>query len=144
MVNVILKPCQVQVNRDYVFIFLKSRCFTVEINNKIYEFIPKKETRVIVNRKTGKIVNSDALLAFERDNCLVYKAISELTFMPEFLIEIYYIAKPYYKENQTKGLAYETDIIIKELERMNVKRLIDQALDDKDEKRFYKLLKYLK
>lgn len=144
MVNVMLKPCHIQVNKDYVFILLENCFFTVEIDHERYEFVPKKETRVIVNRESGKIENTNAILAFEKENKLVYIAMSELILMPEFLIEIYYIAKPYYKDVSNDTIANETEMVIMEMEQVNVKRLIDYALDEKDEGRFYELVQLLK
>jgi len=139
-----LNPCQVQVNQDNIFILLKDSCFTMEIDQHIYEFVAQKESKVIVNRETGKIENTDSTMAFKKDDDLVYIAMSELTLMPEFLIEIYYVAKPYYKDKQKSSLATETDRIISQLEQQNIKRLIDRALDEKNEKEFYELIKYLK
>jgi len=144
MVNVMLKPCQVQVNRDNIFILLKDSYFTMEIDKNIYEFVDQKERKVIVNRETGKIENTDSMMAFKKEDNIVYIALSELTLMPEFLIEIYYIAKPYYKNKQKRTLANETDLIISELEQQNVKRLIDRALDEKNKKEFHELIKLLK
>lgn len=144
MVNVMLKPCQVQVNRDNIFILLKDSYFTMEIDKNIYEFVDQKERKVIVNRETGKIENTDSMMAFKKEDNIVYIALSELTLMPEFLIEIYYIAKPYYKNKQKRTLANETDFIISELEQQNIKRLIDRALDEKNKKEFHELIKFLK
>lgn len=144
MVNVMLKPCQVQVNRDNIFILLKDSYFTMEIDKNIYEFVDQKERKVIVNRETGKIENTDSMMAFKKEDNIVYIALSELTLMPEFLIEIYYIAKPYYKNKQKRTLANETDLIISELEQQNIKRLIDRALDEKNKKEFHELIKFLK
>jgi len=144
MVNVMLKPCQVQVKEGNVYILLKDRCFTVEINNKVYEFVPTREKEVVVSRRTGKIENKEAVLAFKKEDNIVYITMSELILMPEFLIEIHYIAKPYYEEEKTDPLIKETDAIINELEQMNVKRLIDKALDEGDKESFNQLIKFLK
>jgi len=142
MINVMLNPCQVHVREDYIYIVLKNCSFTLEFNHKVYEFVPTRDNVVIVNRKTGKIENSEAVLAFRKDGSIFYFTMAELTLMPEFLIEIHFIAEPYY-EKDLQADTEEEDTVITELEQQNVKRLIDQALDEKDEQKFFHLLKYL-
>jgi uncharacterized protein YpiB (UPF0302 family) len=63
--------------------------------------------------------------------------------MTDFLVELHRIAKPYYYPENKSPEIYDIDMVIEELEQLNIKRLIDYALDQGDRESFYKLLKML-
>ena len=70
---------------------------------------------------------------------------TKLIYHPDFLDQVNRIAKPYYFKDSQDDLIGKTEInlIIDELEQQNKKRLIDKALDERDEELFYKLLNIL-
>ncbi|MUV39037.1 hypothetical protein JNUCC1_02909 [Lentibacillus sp. JNUCC-1] len=148
MVSVrVLKPYYLKVDRDYIRVILAYQYFTIAINGEIYQFVPKKDREIIIDRKTQKIVNTDAVLTFQKGVEVKYVPMVDLISVPDFLIQLYAITKTYYKESdrlQEKSVdeAY-TELIISELENMNVKREIDKALDNRDEQAFRDLVEQL-
>ncbi|MGM8212535.1 IDEAL domain-containing protein, partial [Virgibacillus sp. W0430] len=94
--------------------------------------------------KTQEVANIEAKFAFQKGKDIIYITMKKLISLPDFLIQLHTIVKPYYADEEGKNNSKREDAcIITELERHNVKRLIDTALDERDEKSFYKLVKLL-
>lgn len=143
----ILRPYHIKVNEEYIHLQLEHQFFSIYINGEEYQFAPMESKEIRVNRKTKKIDNTDATFAFQNQDEVVYMSMSKLIYHPQFLNQVYHIAKPFYykdhTETETNVDDSEITLIIAELEQMNKKRLIDQALDNRDEELFYKLTQTL-
>src|SRR5690625_337361 len=141
----ILRPYHIKVNEKYVHLRLENQFFTIYLNGEEYQFIPIEAKEIRVDRETKKIDNVDAKFAFQKGEDVVYISMAKLIYHPDFLNQVYQIAKPYYYKDFQDTLIdkSEVDLIIDELEQENKKRLIDKALDERDEKLFYKLLETL-
>src|SRR5699024_4111052 len=141
-----LKPYYVKVDREYLRLILGYQYFTVFMNDAEYEFIPTESKEIKINRRTRKIENIEDKFAFQKGTDVIYITMNELIYLPDFMIHLYDIAKPYYTRDIDAKQQEENDTneaIIDELERLNVKRMIDKALDERDEESFYTLLKML-
>ncbi|MFD2044965.1 IDEAL domain-containing protein [Ornithinibacillus salinisoli] len=140
-----LKPYYIKSNENYVRIILAYQYFAVVINKKVYQFIPVEAKEIRINRSTRKVENIGARFAFQKGKDIVYMTMSELLSLPDFLYQLHTIAKPYYNcvDVESNEQENETAIIIDELEHLNVKRLIDNALDERDEEAFRTLVKLL-
>ncbi|WP_085991335.1 IDEAL domain-containing protein [Oceanobacillus senegalensis] len=147
-----LKPYYIKTDSKYVRIVLAYQYFSVVIDNKDYQFIPIEANEFRINRRTQKVENIDAKFAFQHGKEVVYLTLAKLITLPDFLQQLHAIAGSYYiretketneMEESKKDNSIESAIIIEELEKMNVKRLIDKALDDRDEAVFKELVKYL-
>nr|WP_155669053.1 IDEAL domain-containing protein [Ornithinibacillus caprae] len=140
-----LKPYYIKSNENYVRIILAYQYFAVVINKKVYQFIPVEAKEIRINRRTRKVENIGARFAFQKGKDIVYMTMSELLSLPDFLFQLHTIAKPYYEnvEEEKNQSINESAIIIDELEHLNVKRLIDRALDERNEEAFYNLVKLL-
>lgn len=68
---------------------------------------------------------------------------SELINIPDFLIKLYFITKPHIDYVQTENLNEDIDVIMDQLVQQNIKRLIDKALDERNEEAFYDLIALL-
>lgn len=151
MVSVkMLKPYYIKTDKEYVRIVLAYQYFSVVINDKDYQFIPIEANEFRINRRTQKVENVDAKFAFQNGKEVVYLTLAKLITLPDFLQQLHAIAGSYYiDESKEKKLQnqseqdFESAIIIEELEKMNVLRLIDKALDERDEQAFRELIKYL-
>ncbi|HLR52110.1 MAG TPA: IDEAL domain-containing protein [Candidatus Avamphibacillus sp.] len=141
----ILTPYHIKVSEEYIHLKLEHQFFSIYINDEEYQFVPNESKEIIVNRKTGEIFNTDATFAFQKVEEVVYIPMSKLIYHPHFLNQVFQIAKPYYqKEEKTRDVdKAEIDLIILELEQQNKRRLIDKALDNRDEELFYKLIQML-
>lgn len=141
-----LKPYRVTCDEKYIYITLAYRYFDILINHEVYQFIPIEEKDVKLNRYTRQIVNRDARFAFQRDNKIVYVQMTDLMILPQFLHGLNKIIDQFFKskvEKKHKNHLDNVDLIIYELERENIKRLIDRSLEEKDEETFHQLVKKL-
>jgi len=149
MVSVkMLKPYYIKLNSKYIRIILAYQYFSLLIDKKVYHFVPIEGQEILVNRKTKQIVNTDTKLAFQKGKDITYFTIGKLTALSDFMDQIEEIIRPYDDSStldpkEKEIISKQTERIIKDLERDNIKRLIDQALDEKDEATFKSLVKML-
>ncbi|SDQ24534.1 IDEAL domain-containing protein [Virgibacillus salinus] len=139
-----LKPYYIKADDNYVRVILAYQYFAVFINNKVYQFVPIESKEIRINRRTKKVENLGARFAFQKGKDIIYMAMSELISLPDFLVQLHSIADPYYLNKEIKSEPnYESEAIIDELEQLNMKRLIDKALDNRDYEAFQSLVKLL-
>lgn len=143
-----LKPYYIKIDARTVRVILAYQYFSVLINGELYQFIPVEAKEIRINRKTKKIENIGARFAFQKDKDIIYIAMTKLISLPDFLLQLYAIVESYYSKEEVLDIdsdetGYESALLIDELERLNVKRLIDQALDERNEEAFNELVKYL-
>ncbi|WP_156288267.1 IDEAL domain-containing protein [Oceanobacillus salinisoli] len=141
-----LKPYYIKTDNEYVRIVLAYQYFSVMINEKDYQFIPIEANEFRINRRTQKVENVDAKFAFQNGKDVVYLTLAKLITLPDFLQQLHSIAGSYYIDEDNEVSTeknIESAIIIDELENWNVRRLIDKALDERDEHAFHELIKYL-
>jgi len=145
----LLKPYYIKMNSEYIRVILAYQYFSLIINKKVYHFIPIEGQEILVNRKTKQVVNTETKFAFQNGKDIVYLTMKKLTTLEDFMNQLDDIIKPYYDKKVEKHKKYEekiddqTAIIISKLEKQNIIRLIDKALDEKDEKMFRYLTKLL-
>ncbi|WP_164218300.1 IDEAL domain-containing protein [Virgibacillus sp. YIM 98842] len=137
------KPYHLEANDDYLYLVLAKSDFTILINNKEYQFIPLKAKKIKINLTNGQVDNPNDIFAFQRDNDIIYITLTRFLQMTDFLVELHRIAKPYCYPERKFYEIYDHEMVIDELERLNIKRLIDRALDERDRDSFYQLLKKL-
>src|SRR5690625_4143179 len=139
-----LKPYYIKTDAYKMRVILAYQYFSILISKEVYHFVPLENKEIVIDRKTKQIVNIDDRFAFQKGKDLIYFKISELISLPDFLIQLYFIVESYdarIQKNPQDMQRQETEFIIQELERMNVKKLIDIALDERDETSFYSLVK---
>ncbi|MFD1334183.1 IDEAL domain-containing protein [Oceanobacillus iheyensis] len=137
-----LKPYYVKTEEKFVRIILAYQYFSVMMNKKVYQFIPVEANEIRIDRKTKRIVNTDAVFAFQNGKDIITISMSQLISIPEFLEQLHGIAESYYLTEESTSITdqqKEVHRIIKELEINNIKRLIDKALDQQDYDMFIKL-----
>ena len=141
-----LKPYYIKTEKNYVRIILAYQYFSVVIKNRVFQFIPVEANEIRLNRRTEKIENIDAVFAFQNGKDIVNVPMAKLITLPDFLEQIEKIGKPYYFKNSHKEIKDEQSDnaeLIAELEKENIIRLIDKALDERDEQAFNELTKLL-
>src|SRR5699024_2779441 len=137
----LLKPYYIKMNSEYIRVILAYQYFSLIINKKVYHFIPIEGQEILVNRNTKQVVNTETKFAFQNGKDIVYLTMKKLTTLDDFMNQLDDIIKPYY-DHTLKRKKYEekideqTELMIVELEKKNVFRLIDKALDEKDEEMF--------
>ena len=139
----LLKPYCIKTDAENIYVLLDEEHFTISIQNEIYQFISIKSKEFVINRYTKKIENLDATFAFQKDDKIFYLSMSELINIPDFLIKLYFLTKEHINYNREDNKNDNIEVIIDELEHLNVKRLIDKALDERNEEAFYDLIAML-
>lgn len=139
-----LKPYYIKGDTDYVRVVLAHNYFSLLIKEQVYHFIPIEAKEIKINRRTKKIVNVNDRFAFQKGQEIIYIAMGELITLPDFLIQLYFIIESYDARSMLQSEEMGESDVIKTLERANIKRLIDKALDERDEVAFYQLMKTLK
>lgn len=143
-----LKPYYIKMNADYIKVILAYKYFTLLIDNELYHFVPIEGREILINRKTKKVVNTETKFAFQKDDDIIYITMKKLTSLVDFMDQLGEIIKPYYEKSSTNkedDIKYSnsTKKLISKLESDNIKRLIDESLDDRDIQRFKELVKLL-
>lgn len=139
----ILKPYHIKVDEQFIRLKLEHQFFSIYVDGEEYQFIPNEAKEIRVDRHNKKIDNIDATFSFQKGEKVISLSMAKLIYQPDFLNQVYTITRPYYKDVvETSINKTELELIIDELERANRKRLIDQALDAKDEKAFYELVEF--
>ncbi|HLR42074.1 MAG TPA: IDEAL domain-containing protein [Pseudogracilibacillus sp.] len=146
MVSVkLLKPYYIKMNAEYIRVILAYQYFSLIINKKVYHFIPIEGQEILVNRNTKKVVNTETKFAFQNGNDVVYLTMKKLVSLKDFMAQLDEIIQPYEKHLQKNKIVKDevddqTALFMKELERKNILRMIDKALDEKDENAFRELV----
>ncbi|WP_077328082.1 IDEAL domain-containing protein [Virgibacillus siamensis] len=140
-----LKPYYIKADNEFIRVILAYQYFSVLIDEQVYQFVPTEAKEIRINRKTQKVENMGARFAFQKGKDIVYLTMTELISLPDFLLQLDVIAQPYYifEEEKQNNQIDETALIIHELENMNLRRLIDQSLDERDKGKFISLTKLL-
>lgn len=153
----LFKPYYIKMGDDRMRLILAYKYFSVIINHEEYQFVPLKGKEIKVNVRTKEILNTNARYAFKKEKEVKYISLKKLTEIPDFMKRLEKAIQPYHEgllkeernrrqqEIARKKIEQEKqDKVIIELERKNLKRLIDKALDEKDKDTFEKLIKLLR
>lgn len=141
-----LKPYYIKADENNIRVILAYQYFSIFIKGEVYQFIPIEEKEIRLHRETREISNINAEFAFQRGKKIVRIAMTELVSLPNFLTLLHSIIEEFYKKNNILNegkVPSENEGMVRELERLNLYRLIDKALDERDENLFYKLTKLL-
>ncbi|HLR22767.1 MAG TPA: hypothetical protein VK100_03490 [Pseudogracilibacillus sp.] len=144
-----LKPYYIKMNSEYIRVILAYQYFSLLINNNVYHFVPIEGQEILVNRKTKQVVNTETKFAFQKGKDVIYMTMKKLTSLSDFMDQLESIVQPYYDKSvmlpfKKDGLNIDTEELIKEMEEQNVKRLIDFAIDERDEQAFHQWIDVLK
>ncbi len=143
-----LKPYYIKKEKNFLRIFLAYQYFSVVMQNKVFQFIPVESNEIRLNRRTEKIENIDAVFAFQNGKEIINVPMVKLITLPEFLEQIHEIGRPYYFNSPSDPAVKEREddhsTAIAELEEQNILRLIDKALDERNEQNFHELTRLLK
>ncbi|NLI67810.1 MAG: IDEAL domain-containing protein [Bacilli bacterium] len=143
-----LKPYYIKLNSEYIRIILAYQYFSLLIDNKLYHFVPIEGREILINRKTRKVVNTETKFAFQKGKDIIYITMKKLTSLVDFMDQLEEIIKPYYENHVIEfeediQLSDATNQLIEKLEKENIKRLIDQSLDERDADSFHELVRML-
>ncbi|GAE95087.1 hypothetical protein JCM21714_4296 [Gracilibacillus boraciitolerans JCM 21714] len=128
-----LKPYYVKEEDKYIRVVLAYQYFSLMMDGEVYHFVPPLEAREIrINRGTQKIENKDAVFVFQKGKQYRRISLADLMKVKDFQQHLSSILSPYMIMPQTEVKKDNIDHVIMELERSNLLRLIDRALDEKN------------
>ena len=140
MLNIkMLKPYYVKEDKRFIRVVLAYQYFSLFIDQELYQFVPMESREIIIDRSRKRVHNVFDIFVFQRGKKMVYVSVADLLALPEFITQLDSIVSPYYDDDeQLEGQESmeEVNEIIVELERENLRRLIDRAIDEEDRDRF--------
>ncbi|WP_173915578.1 IDEAL domain-containing protein [Halobacillus sp. Marseille-Q1614] len=142
MLNIkMLKPYYVKEDKRFIRVVLAYQYFSLFIDEELYQFIPMESREIIYDRESKRIHNVFDIFVFQRGKRTVYVSVADLLKLPDFLTHLHSIIMPFDTEKKEVIKVEESQMeeIIVELEKENLRRLIDGALDDHDMNRFKEL-----
>ncbi len=131
-----LKPYYVKEDERFIRVVLAYQYFSLLIDEELYQFVPMEAREIIIDRERNRVHNVFDIFVFQRGKNMIYVSVGDLLKMPDFLARLNSIISPFIKEQEVAGESEETREIIKELEKNNLRRLIDQAIDKEDQTAF--------
>ncbi|SER52179.1 IDEAL domain-containing protein [Gracilibacillus ureilyticus] len=132
----VFKPYYVKEEGKYIRVVLAYQYFSLLMDEKVYHFVPLESREIRINRDTKEIENKDAVFVFQKGKKYNRIALVDLMKVKDFQEHLSQILNPYITLPKPTVKPDEIDFIIMELERNNLIRLIDKALDEKDEMNF--------
>lgn len=129
-----LRPYYMKKDDKHVHVVFAYQYFSLLKDGKIYQFVPLEAREIKVNRHSHCIENLNDVFIFQRGREYHSLPLSELAKAQDFMEQLYdlidhFLIKPAPEEKEVKSL-------INRLERDNINRLIDKALDERDKQAF--------
>ncbi|MFC7685797.1 IDEAL domain-containing protein [Ureibacillus sp. GCM10028918] len=140
-----MKPFYTKVNGKTLRLVFAYQYFSIVKDDELYHFVPVEGKEMIIDLETKQIENLSEIFVFQRGNRFIRLPLYQLLLISnvhEHLTPILDQATtPEDKTNSVQKEQSETEIqiMIRELEEQNLEHLINQALENRDEKRFYEL-----
>ncbi|MBH0230692.1 IDEAL domain-containing protein [Halobacillus yeomjeoni] len=143
MLNIkMLKPYYVKEDKRFIRVVLAYQYFSLFIDNELYQFVPVESREIIIDRTRKRVHNVFDIFVFQRGKKMVYVSVADLLHTPEFITHLKTIIEPYYEEEDSlEDDVYSDEVqgVIKELEKANLRRLIDHSIDTNDPDAFQTL-----
>ncbi|SDK02823.1 IDEAL domain-containing protein [Sediminibacillus albus] len=128
------KPYYIKEERDCIRVVLAYQYFSLLLDDKVYQFVPLEAREIRVNRETRKVENEDDVFVFQKGKEYNRLPLSDLIRLKDFLTQLNTIIHPYLLKSPQ--IMDEAESIIEQLEKENLKRLIDKALEAGDKGEF--------
>ena len=140
-----MKPFYTKVSGKTLRLVFAYQYFSIVKDDELYHFVPVEGKEMIVDLETKQIENLSEIFVFQRGNRFIRLPLYQLLLISnvhEHLTPILDKATTHEETDNIKPkeeIESEMQKMIRELEEQNLERLIDQALETRDEKSFYEL-----
>lgn len=131
-----LKPYYVKEEKTRIRVVLAYQYFSLSMDDELYYFVPMEAREIRINRETQQIENKDAVFVFQKGKQYHRISLAELMMVKDFKEHLASILNPYIVMSSEDIEQHNINQVILELERSNILRLIDRALDEKNEENF--------
>ncbi|RUL53197.1 MULTISPECIES: IDEAL domain-containing protein [Lysinibacillus] len=141
-----MKPFYTKVNGKNLRLVFAYQYFSIVKDDELYHFVPVEGKEMIVNLETKQIENMSEIFVFQRGNRFIRMPLYQLLLISNVHEHLSPILEKASTKEETVNLLpkdeeeSEVKKMIRHLEELNLDRLIDEALEKRDEKRFYDLL----
>ena len=140
-----MKPFYTKVNGKTLRLVFAYQYFSIVKDDELYHFVPVEGKEMIIDLETKQIENLSEIFVFQRGNRFIRLPLYQLLLISNVHEHLTPILNKATTSEETVTLVPKEKIesemqkVIRELEVQNLERLIDQALENRDEKRFYEL-----
>lgn len=131
-----LKPYYVKEEKTRIRVVLAYQYFSLSMDDELYYFVPMEAREIRINRETQQIENKDVVFVFQKGKQYHRISLAELMMVKDFKEHLASILNPYIVMSSEDIEQHNINQVILELERSNILRLIDRALDEKNEENF--------
>ncbi|WP_138419501.1 IDEAL domain-containing protein [Aquibacillus sediminis] len=139
-----LKPYYVKEETNCIRVVLAYQYFSLSLDDKVYQFVPLESREIRINRETQQVENENDVFVFQKGKEYSRVALSELLKLSDFKAHLNSIIHPYLNNDKTPIKTEEINHVIIDLEKQNLKRLIDEALEKRDYDKFIEYTDKLK
>lgn len=147
-----LKPFYTKTNQNTLRLVFAYQYFSIIKDEEVFHFIPIEGKEILIDLATKEVQNLSEVFVFQRGNRFVRLPLYQLLLVSnvhEHLQPIIEASREKESIHQSNGkgeadieidISQEVVSIVNSLEEGNLARLIDQALTERNEEMFYKLL----
>ncbi|WP_347862373.1 IDEAL domain-containing protein [Salimicrobium sp. PL1-032A] len=133
-----LQPYAVVDDGPFLRIIFDYAYLRLNVDEETYQFIPTESCEIFINKDLNKVHNLFDVFTFENGEEVLHMTVIDLMHIKQFRSALHRLVHSFY-EKRTKIPAEEVTAIIEELEKGNILRLIDEAIDEGDEGSFLEL-----
>ncbi|WP_407271070.1 IDEAL domain-containing protein [Radiobacillus sp. PE A8.2] len=137
------KPYYIKEETDHIRVVLAYQYFSLSLDDQVYQFVPLEAREIRINRKTQEVENQGDVFVFQKGKEYSRVTLSELLKLKDFKTRLSSIIHPYINGDKTPIEKDEINEVVEQLEKENLKRLIDQTLEDRNYQAFKKYTKIL-
>lgn len=140
-----MKPFYTKASGETLRLVFAYQYFSIMKDNELFHFVPIEGKEIIVNIKTMQIENLSEIFVFQRGNRFLRLPLYQLLLISNIHEHLAPILEEAANKSETinivpHGENAEVKHLIRSLESENIDRLIDEALSNRDEQRFYELV----
>lgn len=139
-----MKPFYTKVSGTKLRLVFAYQYFSITKDEEVFHFIPIEGKEIIVNLNTMQVENLSEVFVFQRGNRFIRLPLYQLLLVSnvhDHLMPILETASDHQPNAQPKEVEANPEVvsIIRALEEKNLERLIDYALENRNEALFYDL-----
>ncbi|MEK9197458.1 IDEAL domain-containing protein [Ureibacillus sp. 179-F W5.1 NHS] len=141
-----MKPFYTKVSGKTLRLVFAYQYFSIVKDDELYHFVPVEGKEMIIDLETKQIENLSEIFVFQRGNRFIRLPLYQLLLISNVHEHLSPILEKASNNEDTLNIPpsdkeeSEVQKMIRLLEEQNLNRLIDHALEARDEKRFYELL----
>ncbi|SIS42845.1 IDEAL domain-containing protein [Salimicrobium flavidum] len=133
-----LQPYAIVEDGPFLRIIFDHSYISLLVDEKSYQFIPAESSEIFINKELNKVHNLFDVFTFEKGEEILHVTVIDLMHMKQFRTQLQQIIHTFY-EKRTMIPVAEVETIVQELEKENILRLIDRAIDEGEEHSFLEL-----